>query len=244
MEILLFLFFMLLFIYRIPAVKGYLGEASVKSKLSKLDQEKYFILNDVMIKTANGKTSQIDHVVVSVYGIFVIETKNYKGWITGNEQSQYWNQTIYKRKEKLLNPIIQNKGHVKALKDLLADYPHVPFIPIVVFGIRADLKMDVSSEVVYSTKLLDTILKYNNEVISLFEAKQIHNAISNANSVDKEERKAHVQTIKADIRERENKISNNICPRCGGSLVERRGKYGSFMGCANYPKCKFALREA
>jgi DNA topoisomerase I len=29
------------------------------------------------------------------------------------------------------------------------------------------------------------------------------------------------------------------CPRCGGNLVEREGKFGKFLGCRNYPKCKF-----
>jgi len=54
--------------------------------------------------------------VVSNYGIFVIETKNYKGWIIGNEFDDYWTQVIFKRKEKLYNPIKQNYGHIQALK--------------------------------------------------------------------------------------------------------------------------------
>lgn len=56
----------------------------------------------------------IDHVVISKYGVFVIETKNYRGWIIGNEKSEYWTQVIYKRKERLYNPIKQNYGHIKA----------------------------------------------------------------------------------------------------------------------------------
>lgn len=67
-----------------PRIKGYLGEAAVASRLGKLPQEHYRVFNDIMLQTKRG-TTQIDHIVVSIYGIFVIETKNYKGWITGSE---------------------------------------------------------------------------------------------------------------------------------------------------------------
>ena len=46
---------------------------------------------------------------------------------------------------------------------------------------------------------------------------------------------------KRKIKINETKEKNMICPRCGGDLVERKGKYGKFIGCTNYPKCKFAL---
>jgi hypothetical protein len=58
-------------------------------------------LHDITIPSVKGKTTQIDHVVVSEYGVFVIETKNYTGWIVGDEKSDYWTQVIYKRKERL-----------------------------------------------------------------------------------------------------------------------------------------------
>lgn len=75
---------------------------------------KYKVLNNITLQT-DGRTTQIDHVVVSNLGLFVIETKNYKGWIIGDEYSEYWTQVIYKRKEKLYNHIRQNYGHLMAL---------------------------------------------------------------------------------------------------------------------------------
>lgn len=88
-------------IYRLfkPRIKGYFGEKSVSLFISGLDELKYKVINNIMLRV-NGKTSQIDHIIVSNYGIFVIETKNYKGWITGNEYDDYWRQTIFKRKDK------------------------------------------------------------------------------------------------------------------------------------------------
>jgi len=66
-----------------PRFHGIIGERLVTSVLSALDSKKYLIINDLMVEN-EGKTSQIDHVVISNYGIFVIETKNYNGWILGN----------------------------------------------------------------------------------------------------------------------------------------------------------------
>ena len=42
-----------------------------------------------------------------------------------------------------------------------------------------------------------------------------------------------------NIREQQCNLERGICPRCGGNLVLRNGKYGDFWGCSNYPKCKF-----
>lgn len=53
------------------------------------------------------------------------------------------------------------------------------------------------------------------------------------------ERKKHIKNIKIDIKETKEKIQNGICPKCGSQLVVRNGKYGKFIGCSKYPKCKY-----
>ena len=75
---------------------GKVGERKVSRKLNWLSKE-YITLNDIMIPTEYG-TTQIDHVVVSPYGIFVIETKNYKGWILGDERADEWTQSLLGKK--------------------------------------------------------------------------------------------------------------------------------------------------
>ena len=82
---LIILWVVIAFILSLPKVKGILGEKSVALFLSKLDPKKYRVFHDLYIPTAKGKTTQIDHLIISRYGIFVIETKNYKGWIYGSE---------------------------------------------------------------------------------------------------------------------------------------------------------------
>lgn len=124
----------------VPRIKGYFGEKSVAFFLSWLDSSKYKVINNLMLQTGS-RTTQIDHVVVSNYGIFVIETKNYQGWILGNEHDEYWKQVIYKRKEKLRNPLKRNYGHIQALKEALSEYTEVNYISIIAFTTNADLKV-------------------------------------------------------------------------------------------------------
>lgn len=239
----LIILFILVLILGNSKVKGFFGETAVKIYLSRLDKDKYKILNDVLIPNSKGTTSQIDHIIISPYGVFVIETKNYSGWILGSENTYKWTQVIYKRKEKLLNPIIQNKGHVKALQELLIDYPNDIYHPIVTFSTKATLKVAVTSDVVYNTKLMQTIKKYNKEILSMKEVEEIYNLILNANITDRESKKEHVKSIKNNVKTRRMQISNNICPNCGGNLIEKKGKYGKFKGCSNYPKCRFTEKQ-
>lgn len=235
----LFILFRIFLISR-PKVKGYMGERAVSSILSRLDRDKYMVLNNVMLKISD-KTTQIDHIVVSNYGIFVIETKNYKGWIYGDEHSQHWTQVIYKRKEKLYNPIRQNLGHIKALKEHLKEFPNIPFYSIIVFTLNADLKVDTLTPVVYTTNLLKAILQFNREVISETMKKKIYNYLSTNNITSKEIRNKHVSFIQDSKAVHRQKASNNTCPRCNSSLVLRKGKFGEFNGCSNYPKCRYTL---
>ncbi|MGI6364082.1 MAG: NERD domain-containing protein [Bacillota bacterium] len=228
---------LLLAIYRVfrPQIKGYIGEKIIAFVLKRLDKEKYTVINDVMVKVEQG-TSQIDHVIVSNYGVFVVETKNYSGWIFGDDTSRYWTQVIYKRKEKFYNPVRQNLGHVKALKEVLADYPDLLYIPIVVFSINADLKTKTSNHVVYSTKLLKTIRRYNEAVISDTEKEDIAQRIVGLNIRDRATRSKHVSDIKAFTEPKD------VCPRCGQTLVTRTGRHGKFIGCSGFPKCRFTAQ--
>ena len=78
--------------YNSPQQKGKRGEKKVHDILSQLPDE-YYLLDDVVLKTQRG-TTQIDHIVVSKYGIFAVETKNYSGEIYGDDNRQLWKQMI------------------------------------------------------------------------------------------------------------------------------------------------------
>lgn len=72
-------------------IRGFMGEFWVKTELNKLPKDKYKVLNNVMFKT-NTSTHQIDYIVISKFGIFVVEMKNYYGLITGDKYKDKWVQ--------------------------------------------------------------------------------------------------------------------------------------------------------
>ncbi|MCM3729799.1 NERD domain-containing protein [Neobacillus cucumis] len=239
----------LIILSRSPTLKGKIGENKVKKTLEQLDPSLYTSFHDLYIPIKNGsKTSQVDHVVLSPKGLFVIETKNYKGWITGSEQSQQWNQTNYSRKDKFRNPILQNYGHIMALKEYLGELvDKVPFYSIIVFGDQAELKFNTDFKnafVIKRNSLLD-VIKGHGEPISLNHnelnklKQRIHKLSTRTHEEKRNLAKKHKTEIRSNLTQQKKSINENICPKCGNKLVVRKGKYGSFKGCSSFPKCKF-----
>lgn len=212
---------------------GMAGEFWVKRELKKLSDE-YLVINDIMIKTKDGITHQIDHVVISKYGIFVIETKQYNGYIKGNDYDKRWLIKNGKKKIYVNNPLHQNYGHVKSLEEIL-NLPEEKFISLVCIPSRATLSVK-SNNVTRIYDLLDKITSYKEEVIG--NPNELYEIINNLNITDKNERKNHVRNAKL-IKNNKDEEFKDRCPRCGGELIKRNGKYGEFMGCSNFPKCRF-----
>ena len=218
--------------------KGKAGEMRVAKILSKLPEEEYRVINNLLIKQGN-KTTQIDHVVVSEYRIFVIETKHYRGWIYGDANREYWTQNIYGNKYDLWNPIHQNQGHVRALRRVLTDIPPGVFVSIVTFSRQASLDIRNSENVIYWDELKKLIRSYQRKLISTEQAQNAYETLLTANIDSKDNQKQHVRHVREQISKREETIAKGRCPRCGGELVLRKGTYGPFYGCSNYPRCKF-----
>ncbi len=215
-------------------IVGKAGEFHVKNELKKLSNEKYLVLNDVMIES-NSMTYQIDHIVVSEFGIFVIETKQYNGYIVGNEYDKKWKQN---NKFYINNPIHQNYGHIKSLENVL-NLDNNKFIPIVCIPSTANIKVTSKSHVLHIYELNKTILSYKETILDNYN--EIYKIIDNLNIVDKDKRKEHIKYAK-EIKNNKEINSKNTCPKCGGNLVKRNGKYGEFIGCSNYPKCNFTKK--
>lgn len=239
--------------YNSPKQKGERGEISVHNILSRLPGE-YVTLEDVVFKTTKG-TTQIDHIVISRYGVFTIETKNYSGEIYGDDNRQEWTQIIvtevrYKRKwyktythitkNYFYNPVKQSLSHVYAIKGVLHEWQNLRIIPIVVFTGSAILKK-VNSQypVIYEENLLATIQKYSMLRLADEQVKRIVMCLKENNIRGFVDDMTHVRNVQTAKQVITNKIYLGICPKCGGSLVRREGRYGSFYGCSNYPKCKF-----
>jgi hypothetical protein len=225
-----------------PKVRGIIGEKRVLKQLERLPKEHYRLLNDLMLKAKIG-TSQIDHIAISPHGIFVIETKNYKGWIYGDEDSEYWTQTIYRYKIKFRNPIKQNWGHIYTLKEALPEYQHIPYYSVIVFAGNARLKnVNTKSDVIYADKLFETIMNYKgNRQLTNQDMEKIFNTLREFSIKDKELKNQHVKRIRWNVKIREMKEHILICPKCGGHLIKRDGRYGEFYGCENFPKCRYKM---
>ncbi|MCA1029597.1 NERD domain-containing protein [Bacillus timonensis] len=229
-------------------LKGFLGEASVSLMLSRLGVENYTIFNDLTIRKPDGGTSQIDHVVVSNFGIFVIETKNYQGWIFGDEWQEQWTQSFRNgKKKRISNPIHQNYGHIKALMEYLGEEDESMFYSIICFGSRATLKkVSVNNpqvKVISSRSLISTIKSYKEMKVSYFRLNRYGLMLEKIGRTDRTTRKEHIEHVKQAIQVKKNKVAADICPKCGEDLVIRKSKFGSFKGCSNYPSCRFVVKR-
>jgi predicted RNA-binding Zn-ribbon protein involved in translation (DUF1610 family) len=227
----------------LPGIKGTLGEYRVARRLHRLNKNEYKVYNDIYLK-AKGRSIQIDHLVLSIYGIFVIEIKTYKGWIFGHEKSKYWTQILYKKKYQIYNPIIQNWSHINFLKNISADFKHLNYFSIIVFAGSAKLKkINASVPVIYKGKLLKTI-RQNNEVhLTTNQLGRIHNLLNQFIISKKEIQKAHKKYVKRNIKRSKKDSRPHICPKCGGKLVIRNGKYGDFYACSGFPECRYTKKK-
>lgn len=176
-----------------PKFRGFMGEFWLKLELKKLPKNKYKLLNDIMIEDEKG-THQIDHIVISKYGIFVIEMKNYYGLILGNQYKEKWYQCLGKNKYAFHNPMYQNYGHVKALSNALNLNEEV-FIPIVCFSNQVKLKVTSNKPVVQVDTINRNILKYTEEIITC-DLNELSSKIEDMNILDKIKRKEHVKNIR------------------------------------------------
>lgn len=219
-----------------PKIRGFMGEFWVKLELGKLPKNQYIILNDIMIKDEKG-THQIDHLVLSKFGIFVIEMKNYYGLIKGKELDDKWCQCLGKTKNYFINPIHQNYGHIKSLSNLL-NLDDRYFISIICFSNQAKIDIKSNTIVTQLDYLNNEILKFK-ELLVDKNIKDFSNIIISNNIEDKSLRKQHVKDIYIKVNNDKELEKNMICPKCGNELVERNGKYGKFIGCSSYPKCKY-----
>lgn len=179
-----------------PKVKGRIGERAVRSVIGKdLDEETYIEFHDLIIPSRSG-TTQIDHIYVSIFGIFVIETKNYTGWIFGNEKQSKWTQVVYKQKHYFQNPLRQNYAHIKALSELL-QLPEEKFHSMVVFLGDCELKTQMPPNVCRIRQAASYIRRFQT---TLLLPQEIEAAIavlsSNEYQTDGEKLRAHTERLK------------------------------------------------
>ena len=243
MPLLIIIFILVLIIccyLKSPTARGKRGEEKVKWQIGetgKNDVSSFFDTEEDLQYTINnltlinnGKTCQIDHVVINARGVFVIETKNYSGRIYGSEKSREWTQVLAygKEKHKFYNPLKQNATHVYNVKKIIGN---LPVYSLVVFTqnntqyIRANNAIPLNQ--------LKNTLKQGFNVLTNDQMQKAYNALMS------KEQNVSIQEHVQNIRERKYNANHGICPNCKGKLILRNGRYGEFFGCSNYPKCKY-----
>lgn len=142
------------------------GEGLIRRLLTKeFNSPEYHLLNNLTLPEGGG-TTQVDHVLVSTRGVFVIETKDYSGWIFASERSAKWTQVIYKTKNSFQNPLHQNYKHTKVIQNILDFLPQDVIHSVVVFTGSAEFKTEKPDSVFEPEELLDYIESQPSEALS------------------------------------------------------------------------------
>ncbi|MGI9345175.1 MAG: NERD domain-containing protein [Gammaproteobacteria bacterium] len=222
------------------SLKGSRGESRVNATIRfMLPNTDYHLLTNITLPAENG-TTQIDHIIVSRYGIFVIETKNMQGWIFGTPHQKQWTQQLFRHRSQFQNPIHQNYKHVKALETLLNVRSNMIF-SIVVFTSNSTIKTPMPDNVTSIVGCIRYVKAHQKVLLSDPEVTDIVNYIEArrfANGL--KSNREHVAHVRQTIAEKDN--SKN-CSRCGSIMKIRTAKQGphagdEFWGCSTFPRCR------
>ena len=200
-----------------------------------LDSHEYVRFHNLIIPSRNG-TAQLDHLLVSRYGLFIVETKNKQGWIFGSRDQAKWTQTFYRKKYSFQNPLRQTYRQKKVLAEFLEVNESV-IRTVVYFVGDCEFRTHMPDSVINS-RPGDYIKQFKRPVLSELEVDGTIEKLRRYRSESTIKTRDHLRSL------RERHGSNTICPKCGSDLVERTARKGAnagskFLGCGNYPRCRF-----
>ena len=201
---------------------------------SRLDANIYRRIDDIILLSKNS-TTQIDHVLVSVFGVFVIETKNMRGWIFGSEKDRTWCQSIYGHKNQFQNPLRQNYRHIECLADFLK-LDRQFFHSVVFFVGECEFRTPLPSNVLRSG-LSSYIKSFNDSLLTQPQVEEIERKLRKVKATSGLAKSDHLASL------RRRNTSTDVCPKCGGKMVARtaRNSGKQFLGCANFQKCRHTV---
>lgn len=176
-------------------IKGAVGEGLLKLHLRKLNADQYHIINDITLPTQKGST-QIDHIVLSTYGIFVIETKNMQGWIFGSANQKQWTQKLYKQSFKFQNPLHQNFKHTQTLIDLIG-LDKTKVFSIIAFDEKATFKTELPENVLHYHEVAKYIQQHQQALFTDSEIVSIQQQIAAIQKpTNAQTKREHIQHLK------------------------------------------------
>lgn len=227
--------------------KGYIGESKVSvAAMFGLPRSTYTSFRDVTLPVPDG-TTQVDHIFVSRFGVFVVETKNMGGWIFGGERDRQWTQVFRSgHKARFQNPLRQNYRHTKAVEADLVDLrlPAGVVQSVVAFVGTAELKTEMPGNVTVGKGFVSYVRSFREPMLSDGQVLAACSKIeSESLSISAAKHRRHVR----DLREPKASSARRKCPRCGRGMVLRTTRRGPntgrrFWGCSGFPECRYIGR--
>jgi hypothetical protein len=172
------------------------GEALVsRVLLAHFAPPNYHLMNHVTLRMADG-TTQVDHILVSRFGVFVIETKDYNGWVFANATEATWTHVYFRQRFRVQNPIIQNYRHVRAVQNLLEFLPPHAVKSVVVFSGNAEFKTGAPNGVITINQLVGYLKQQTETVMSLNRVQFCVGRLETARlAISRETDVEHVQSL-------------------------------------------------
>lgn len=217
-------------------LKGWFGEKKAALAIWwGLDKEVYNRFHDIIIPSKNG-TTQIDHLLLSRYGLFIVETKNMKGWIFGTERQAKWTQVVYREKYKFQNPLRQTFRQKKVLSEYLG-IDEADIHPVIYFVGDCRFKTEMPSNVL-RWGLSSYVKSFQSQSFTVEELESFRRRLIDLSENPQFSKEEHLASLYS------RHSSDVACPKCGSKLVERTVRQGAnagskFLGCTAYPKCRF-----
>ena len=174
--------------------KGKLGEFVVGTRLKELGPG-HDILNDLTF-VIDGESTQIDHVVLSTRGVFVIETKNYQGKIFGKTHEPQWTQRLGRKSFKFQNPLRQNHRHRKFLAEKCG-VKEEAIVPLVVFTGNADFPKGMPEGVHYPKALVKAIRETTDAKLNNAQVHTIRRTLEELGTTTRDKTAIHLENLKA-----------------------------------------------
>ncbi|QGG79598.1 nuclease [Litorivicinus lipolyticus] len=228
---------------------GWLMERKVATLLRReLPNSEWRHFHNVTLEI-EGKTTQIDHICVSRFGVFVIESKNYGGWIFGQPEDPRWTQTFFKKRFYFQNPLRQNATHTNALAKVLEIAPE-RLTSVVIFSRRSTPKTQLPSNVVWGgAALIKHLRSFQTVSLTAVEYSGICSQLGALRlPATRKTAKAHIANLEqrrsVSATPAKAAVTSDKCPRCNSPMVPRLGRKGRlegihFLGCSTFPKCRF-----
>ena len=239
--------------------KGLSGEYETYRKLRHLRGYHRFLFN-LYVPAEAGETTEIDQILLHESGIYVLEVKNYTGWIDGTAHQRCWTRTDpdgTSAPHYFYNPVLQNKGHIRWLHTWLKDRT-LPIYSVVIFGDGCTLReveLEEGQQVVYLRKAKAAIRRHARRVgkqLTPDEIDRLYERLYWLTQADEETKRQHIEDVRRKRKRHSHRrcwlfrwlFRRRRCPLCGAKLVIRRAQTGDnaghkVLGCSNYPQCRY-----